>query len=96
MQHLIFLMVLTVQSIAFAQSLLQNVQTAAAIDITAPFNFENSTDNKLDIRSAELAFFGPLDPTFDAYVNFAAHNEDGEFKAEVHEAYLGSSKLIPS
>lgn len=83
-------------STALAQNLLQNIQTSAALDITAPFDFENSADNKLDIRSAELAFFGPLDPTFDAYVNFAAHNEDGEFTAEVHEAYLGSSKLIPS
>ncbi len=96
MKAIFFLFFVFLSSPTFAQSLLQNIQTAAAIDITAPFNFENSTDNKLDIRSAELAFFGPLDPTFDAYVNFAAHNEDGEFKAEVHEAYLGSSKLIPS
>lgn len=81
---------------ASAQSLLQNIQTAAAIDITAPISDQSSEDNKLDIRSAEVSFFGPLDPTFDANLNFAAHNEEGEFVAEVHEAYINSSKLIPS
>ncbi|KYG70401.1 hypothetical protein AZI85_00130 [Bdellovibrio bacteriovorus] len=81
---------------ASAQNLLQNIQTAAAIDIVAPFDFEGSEENKLDIRSAELSFFGPLDPTFDAYLNAAAHNEDGEFVFEVHEAFVSSSKLIPS
>lgn len=81
---------------AFAQVSLQNIQTSAAIDITAPLSFDNSENNKLDIRSAELVFFGPLDPTFDAVINLAAHNEDGEYHAELHEAYVGSSKLIPS
>jgi hypothetical protein len=27
---------------------------------------------------------------------FAAHNEEGEYKAEIHEGYIGSSKLIPN
>lgn len=81
---------------AHAQNILQNIQTSAAIDITAPFDFEHSEDNKLDIRSAELLFFGPLDPTFDATINIAAHNEEGEFHTELHEAYISSSKLIPS
>lgn len=79
-----------------AQVTLQNIQTSAAIDFTAPFHFENSEESKLDIRSAELVFFGPLDPTFDAVVNVAFHNEDGELHTEIHEGYLSSSKLIPS
>ncbi|UXR64288.1 outer membrane beta-barrel protein [Bdellovibrio bacteriovorus] len=76
--------------------ILQNMQSAAALDFVAPLHFEDSAENKLDIRSAELIFFGPLDPTFDATLNFAAHNEEGEFVAEVHEAYVGSSKVIPN
>ncbi|MEK2646785.1 hypothetical protein [Bdellovibrio sp. BCCA] len=96
MKVLVSLLILAGAYQAHAQNILQNIQTSAAIDITAPFDFEHSEENKLDIRSAELLFFGPLDPTFDATLNFAAHNEDGEFKAEVHEAYLSSSKLIPS
>jgi hypothetical protein len=86
-------LLLSVQSQA---QILQNVQTAAAIDIVGPFNFEDSSENKFDIRSGEFTLFGPLDPTFDATLTFAAHNEDGEFKAEVHEAFISSSKLIPS
>lgn len=76
--------------------LLQNIQTSAALDLLAPVDFNSSQDNKLDIRSAELIFFGPLDPTFDATLNLAAHNEDGEYVTELHEAYIGSSKLIPN
>lgn len=79
-----------------AQNFLQTVQSAAALDVTAPFSFDSSEENKLDIRSAELAFFGPLDPTFDATLNLGAHNEHGEFVAEIHEAYVSSSKLIQS
>lgn len=80
---------------AYAQVNLQNIQTSAAIDITAPLHFDSSEENKLDIRGAELMFFGPLDPTFDAMINLAVHNEEGEYHAEMHEAYVGSSKLIP-
>lgn len=76
--------------------ILQNIQTAAAIDIVGPFNFENSADNKFDLRGAEFTFFGPLDPTFDGTLTFAAHNHEGEFHTEVHEAFISSSKLIPS
>lgn len=92
---LIFFLLSMMCAPAFAQNILQNIQTAAALDVTAPMSSESSENNKLDIRSAELVFFGPLDPTFDATLNFAAHNEEGEFKAEVHEAFISSSKLIP-
>lgn len=96
MKSWIIISFLLVSTSAFAQVSLQNIQTSAAIDITAPVNFDHSEDNKLDIRAAELIFFGPLDPTFDAVINLAAHNEEGEYHAELHEAYIGSSKLIPS
>lgn len=94
--HLVALAILLSSTPAWAQNILQNVQTSAAIDITAPLHFENSEENKLDIRAAELLFFGPLDPTFDGTLNVAAHNEEGEFALEIHEAYLSSSKVIPS
>lgn len=81
---------------SLAQNVVQNLQTAAVLDVLAPIHFESSENNKIDIRSTELIFFGPLDTTFDGTLNFAAHNEDGEMKPEVHEAYLSSSKLIPS
>lgn len=87
---------LLVSTTASAQNILQNMQTAVALDLVAPIDFEKSEDNALGLRVGEIMFYGPLDPTFDANVNFAAHNEDGEFLVEVHEAYVGSSKLIPN
>lgn len=96
MKYVFMVLITSIPFSSYAQISLQNIQTSAAVDITAPVNFETSEENKLDIRAAELAFFGPLDPTFDAVINLAAHNEDGEYHTELHEAYVGSSKLIPS
>ncbi len=89
-------LVFALSSAAQAQNILQNMQTAVALDIVAPIDFDNSEDNALNRRVGEIMFYGPLDPTFDANVNFAAHNEDGEYHVEVHEAYVSSSKLIPN
>lgn len=94
-KHIFFAALLLSGPGAFAQ-IFQNIQTAAALDLVAPMDFKSSEENKLDIRSAELSFFGPLDPLFDANLNLAAHNEDGEFMMEVHEAFMSSSKLIPN
>ncbi len=77
-----------------AQENPQRIQTSATLDFLAPFDFEDSAENKLEIRSAELIFFGTLDSTFDALLNFAAHNEDGEYTPEIHEAYVGSNKIV--
>lgn len=80
---------------ATSHAQVQNIQISAAVDITAPVNFEKADDNQLGIRSAELLFYGPLDPHFDATLGMAFHSEDGEYHAELHEAYLSSSKLLP-
>lgn len=90
----LFLLLTTLN--AHAEAEIPNLQTSAALDITAPIDFDHSDENKLDIRSAELFFKGPIDSLIDASLNFAAHNENGEYKAEIHEATLGSSKLIPA
>ena len=37
----------------------------------------------------------PIDQTFNGVLSFAAHREEGETVAEVHEAYLSTSNLIP-
>ncbi|QDK39093.1 outer membrane beta-barrel protein [Bdellovibrio sp. NC01] len=82
---------------ALAQSqapILQNLNFSAAIDAVAPLDLDNSDNNQLEIRSAEFMLYGAVDPYFDAVINFAAHNEDGEYKAELHEGYIGSTKLF--
>lgn len=96
MKHLLLTAVLlTSPALALAQGILQNIQTAATIDMVLPFDLEHSGENRLGIRSAELIFYGPLDPTFDATLNLTAHNDHGEFTTELHEGFISSSKLIP-
>lgn len=82
--------------LAHAQTapLVQNLNFSAALDAVAPIDFDDSSNNQLQIRSAELMMYGAVDTYFDAVINFAAHNEDGEYKAELHEGYIGSSKLF--
>ena len=52
-------------------------------------------DSKFKVRSAEMAFYAPIDHQFDAFLSFAAHEESGVVNAELHELYFSSSKLIP-
>jgi len=80
---------------AQGQALLQNLNISAAIDFVAPISLDESEDNKLNVRSAEFMFFGPIDHLFDGVINFAGHIHDGAFEFELHEGYIGSSKLIP-
>ncbi|WP_413292622.1 hypothetical protein ACLSU7_14485 [Bdellovibrio sp. HCB185ZH] len=98
-RYLLPLALCLASTVAYAQTpspLVQNLNFSAAIDATAPVNFDDSSENQLGIRSAELMLYAPVDPTFDAMINFAAHNEDGEYHAELHEGYISSSKLIPN
>lgn len=71
------------------------LQSAVALDLTLPFNFEESSENKLDVRAVELTFMGALQPHIDATLNLAAHDEEGEFVVEVHEAFISADKVVP-
>lgn len=95
---LVFIATVTSVTAARAQNqtapLIQNLNFSAALDAVAPIDFDNSDNNQLQIRSAEFMLYGAVDTYFDAVLNFAAHNEDGQYKAELHEGYIGSSKLL--
>lgn len=75
---------------------LGNLKTEASLDMIAPFEFDHSDHNQLYFRSAEIIFFGSLDKTFDMTLNLGAHEHDGEFVFEAHEAYISSVALIPN
>lgn len=72
------------------------IQTSVAVDVVGTAGNSLSGDSgKLQVREAEVIFLAPIDQTFDGLLNFAAHQEqDGAF-FEIHEAYVGSSRLIP-
>jgi hypothetical protein len=73
------------------------LQVMAAGDILGQFNSLSPTTrpNLLGLREAELGVFAPADYLFDAVAILAAHDEGGALWAEIHEVYIGSSKLIP-
>lgn len=81
--------------LASAQTNFQNVNIGAAVDTLATDGFDQSKDSQVNVRSAEIIMYGPIDHIFDGTLNVAGHNHDGEFHFELHEGFIGSSKLIP-
>jgi len=73
------------------------LKTSVALDLVGSFNRTklNTANDRFDVREAEFLLYGPIDHLFDGMLNVAAHNEGGVSLFEVHEAYIGSSKLIP-
>lgn len=76
------------------------LQYAIAGDLVGAFGAKKSaqaspTRDRFFGREVELMFFGPIDHNFEAMASAAAHFEAGQTLFELHELYLGSSKLIP-
>jgi hypothetical protein len=66
---------------------------SAAVDGVGQFGPEGT--NRIDAREAEFVLFAPVDHLFEGQVSFSAHTETTGAFAEVHEAFLSSSRLIP-
>jgi hypothetical protein len=79
---------------AGAQSSFTDLKATAALDIVSPVLSSQDSGYKVDIRSVEFMLYSPVDHLFDGMVNFAGHTEGRNFIWGVHEAYVGSSKLI--
>jgi hypothetical protein len=92
------LIVCTATGTAKADGLGADLKTSVALDLVSALYTSESSDKgyKVDVRSAELMLYGPIDHLFEGVLNFAGHTESGEFFFEIHEAYVGSSKLVPS
>lgn len=73
------------------------LKTSLAADLVGSFaaNANSESSNELAPRSVDLLFYAPIDHLFSGLVNLAAHNEDGQAVAAVHEAYISSDKLLP-
>lgn len=68
---------------------------SAAVDLLHPASFDNDSENRFIVRDAEISLFGSIDHLFDGVLTFTGHSEKEGFHFEIHEAYVGSSKLIP-
>lgn len=74
------------------------LQLSTSVDVVGQAN-TNSTGpatDRLDVREAEFMFYAPIDHIFDGTFSAAAHRESGESMLEIHEAFIGSTKLIPN
>lgn len=73
------------------------LKISAAVDMIGSFQAEqkSSAADNFSIREAEIILSAPIDPKFDGVLSLAAHQEDGLAVAELHEAYIKTSRLIP-
>lgn len=73
------------------------LKASASVDMVGTFkgNKESAAKDEFVIREAELLLTAPIDQLFQGQLSFAAHREGGESVAEVHEAFISTSKLIP-
>ncbi len=73
------------------------IKFGANADIVGSFRVINDSpaSQQLQVREAELMLYSPVDHLFDGRISLAAHQESGEAVFEIHEAFFGSSKLIP-
>lgn len=74
------------------------LQTSVAVDLAGKFDTTKNGDskNRLDVREAEISLSAPIDHLFDGVLSLAAHQEQGASLFEIHEAFVGSTKLIPN
>ena len=66
-----------------------------AADAVAPASLDSDTNNRIDVRSAELSLFAPVDHVFEGVGSIAAELEGGRYEFSLHEAYVRSSSIIP-
>lgn len=83
--------------IAFAADDGSGLKIGANADIVSKIGVaEPSTGTAiLQVRELEAALYAPIDHVFDGFASLAAHQETDGAKFEIHEAYFGSTKLIP-
>lgn len=70
------------------QNLMMDI--TAAVDLVGSWdnNKPQTTSNSLDVRELELGFFGAIDQWGRGTVLAAAHNENGRYFFEIHEANI--------
>ena len=73
------------------------LKISAAADIVGDAGLEKAAGatDRLNIREVEVMLYSPADHLFDGVISLAAHQEGSQAIFEVHEATLGSTRLIP-
>lgn len=100
MNHILTILVL---SLVFLSSEIaaaddgSGLKISAAVDIVGSVKTrkDSTGEDRFDVREAEILLLGPIDHRFDGLLSLAAHRENGVSVAEIHEAFISTSKLIP-
>lgn len=73
------------------------LQISASVDLVGQAGLKGNSgaSNKLSPRGVEFMLAAPADHLFDGVISFAAHDEGGIPMPELHEGWIGSTKLIP-
>jgi len=95
--RLILIILIVCSPIAFSAAGGTGLSTAIAVDSVGTFKVvkDSKASDSFDIREAEISMYAPIDHLFDGVLSMAAHKEAGGFIFELHEATIGSTKLIP-
>jgi hypothetical protein len=93
----ILLAILFQTTFAFAAGDGTGLKTSVAVDLVGDANAKSDSgaSDKLAPREVEFAVYAPIDHLFDGLMSLAAHNEGGASFFEIHEAFIGSDRLIP-
>jgi len=94
MKHLLALSLAAATAASAAAEDSTGLKLSVAGDIVGTMGAEQK--KRLDPREAEFSLYAPVDPWFDAVMTAAAHRENGASFFELHELYVGSTKLIPA
>lgn len=72
------------------------LRISAAVDTLATGNLSsgNTQPSNIIVRGAEITLTAPADHLFDGTLSFAAHGNEN-VGVELHEGWIGSTKLIP-
>lgn len=72
------------------------IQTSFAADTLLQSSDENTDQNKLFLRSAEMSVSGQINTFLTGHLSLAAHEEKGSYLVDLHEGYMAFSGLIPN
>ena len=99
MRTLILLCLVVVSQAASGQGDGSGLQISAGVDVVgeAGFRRNSGATDKITAREVEITLYAPADHLLDGMLSFAAHGDEGPAipNVELHEAWLGSTKLIP-
>ncbi|CBW25805.1 putative exported protein [Halobacteriovorax marinus SJ] len=71
------------------------ISAAADMLYEQGINKSSTAKEKLEMRSAELTFYAPIDHNFNGVISVASHDHEGSNNFELHELYIENTSLIP-